>query len=101
MDISYEKGEEKIDVREKLAAGIGEVNKFSSWALRAKAWACRFGAEENGIERIPPEARIKQNPLGMSITFHLLTRPILLFHELRDRAWDRCSGTERLRPRMV
>ena len=83
MDISYGKGEEKVDVHEKLAAevyGVGEVNKFSSWGLRARAWVRRFGAEENGIERIPPEARIKQNPLGLSIVLRLLMRPILLFH---------------------
>lgn len=70
MDISYEKGEEQVDVHEKLAAevyGVGEVDKFSSWGLCARAWVRRLGAEENGIERIPPEARIKQNPLGMAI----------------------------------
>jgi len=66
---SLEKGAEKVDVHEQLAAevyGVGEVDKFSSWALRLRGMVRKLGAEENGIERIPPEARIDQEPIGMS-----------------------------------
>jgi hypothetical protein len=66
-DTSLEKGDNKIDVHEQLAAevyGTGEIDKFSSWGLRLRHWVRKLGAEENGIERIPPEARIEQNPRG-------------------------------------
>ena len=64
-----EKGEEKLDVHEQLAAevyGVGDVDKFSSCGLRLRAFVRRFGAEENGIERIVPSARIEQKPIGTS-----------------------------------
>jgi hypothetical protein len=67
MESTLEKGQVKLDVHEQLAAevyGVGEVDKFASWGLRLRAFVRRFGAEENGIERIPPSARIEQNPIG-------------------------------------
>jgi len=69
MDTTVEKGVDKVDVHEQLAAevyGVGTVTKFDTWGLRLRAWVRRFGAEENGIERIPPEARIDQNPFGIT-----------------------------------
>lgn len=68
MDNRLEKGQEKADVHEQLAAevyGVGDVDKFSSLGLRLRALVRRFGAEENGIERIPPSARIDQIPIGI------------------------------------
>jgi hypothetical protein len=86
MDNGLEKGDIKIDAREQFAAevyGIGEVDKFSTWGLRLRALVCKLGAEENGIERIPPEARIDQNPRGTPIPFKqiLTMRSILFLHE--------------------
>jgi hypothetical protein len=70
--LENEKGVEKIDIHAKLAEEVygtaaltGEVDKFSSWGLRLRAWVARFGAEEGGIERVPPEARTNQHPRGM------------------------------------
>ena len=67
-----EKGE-RIDVQTKLAQEVygtniqtGEIDKFSLWTLKIRSWGARFGAEENGIERIPPEARTNQHPRGTS-----------------------------------
>jgi len=71
IESTAEKGVEKVDVHEQLAAevyGLGEVTKFDTWGLRLRSWVRRFGAEENGIERIPPEARIDQNPFGIIIS---------------------------------
>jgi len=66
---SLEKGG-KIDIHTKLAeevygtASVGEVSKFSSIGLRARAWVGKFGAEEGGIERVPEELRTDQHPRG-------------------------------------
>jgi hypothetical protein len=65
-----EKGQE-VDVKTKLAQEVygsnyatGEVSKFSSITLKIRSWGSKFGAEENGIERIIPEARTNQHPRG-------------------------------------
>jgi hypothetical protein len=70
---NIEKGHEAVDVKTRLAqevygSGIhtGEVSKFSSWTLKIRTLGAKFGAEENGIERIPPEARTNQHPRGTS-----------------------------------
>jgi hypothetical protein len=72
QDMGLEKGVEKIDVHAKLAEEVygagaltGEVDKFSSWGLRMRALVGKFGAEEGGIERVPPELRTDQHPRGM------------------------------------
>jgi hypothetical protein len=66
----------KIDVNVKLAQEVygsgalsGEVDKFSSWGLKVRAFVGRFGAEEGGIERIPPEARTDQHPRDLFCFF--------------------------------
>jgi len=42
------------------------LGTFSRWGFSLRKWIRRFAAvEENGIERIPPEARIDQNPHGI------------------------------------
>ena len=71
-----EKGGEKIDVSAKLAEGLygagvlsGEVDKFSSLGLRSRAFAGKFGTEEGGIERVPPEARTDQHPRDLFCLF--------------------------------
>ena len=73
-----------VDVHETLAAevyGVGEVGTFSSWGLRFRAAVRKFGAEENGIERIPPEARIDQNPIGICfLEEYLMCRSLLFLH---------------------
>jgi hypothetical protein len=99
-DNGLEKGD-KIDVHEQLAAevyGIGEVDKFSTWGLRLRAWVRKLGAEENGIERIPPEARIDQNSRGTRpIQTFLQMRSILFLHKwqlLRDGICAGCFGTK-------
>lgn len=85
-DSRLEKGEEKVDVHEQLAAevyGRGDVDKFSFWGLRLRALVSWLGAEENGIERIPPSARIDQNPIGTSVfEFNAkIVRFVLLLYE--------------------
>jgi hypothetical protein len=67
-----EKGQQ-IDVSTKLAEEVygagaltGEVDKFSSWGLRLRKLVGKIGAEEGGIERVPPEARTNQHPRGMN-----------------------------------
>lgn len=65
---------EKIDVNAKLAEEVygagalsGELDKFSAIGLRLRAFVGKFGAEEGGIERVPPEARTDQHPRGMNL----------------------------------
>jgi len=66
----------KIDVNAKLAEEVygagalsGEVDKFSSWGLKLRAFVGKFGAEEGGIERVPPEARTDQHPRDLFFFF--------------------------------
>jgi hypothetical protein len=70
-----EKGQ-KIDVNATLAEEVygagalsGEVDKFSSWGLRLRAMVGRIGAEEGGIERVPPELRTDQHPRDLFFLF--------------------------------
>ena len=65
-----------IDVNAKLAEEVygagaisGEVSKFSSWGLRLRAMVGKIGAEEGGIERVPPEARTNQHPRDLFFLF--------------------------------
>jgi len=67
---------DKIDVNAKLAEEVygvgalsGDVDKFSSWGLKMRAFVGRFGAEEGGIERVPPEARTDQHPRDLFCFF--------------------------------
>ena len=71
-----EKGDEKIDVSEKLAEDVyasgvlsRENEKFSPVGLRLRALAGKFGTEEGGIERVPPEARTDQHPRDLFFFF--------------------------------
>jgi hypothetical protein len=79
-----EKGSEKIDVSVKLAEEVygasalsGGADKFSSLGLRSRAFAGKLGAEEGGIERVPPEARTDQHPRDL---FCLFSSSIFLSH---------------------
>jgi hypothetical protein len=72
---NLEKGNAKIDIHAKLAEEVygagaitGEVDKFSSWGLKMRAWVAKLGAEEGGIERVPSEARTDQHPRGRQIS---------------------------------
>jgi hypothetical protein len=61
-------GENKVDAHEQLAAevyGVADGGKFSTLGLQVRQWVRQLGAEENGIERIPPESRKNQNPRGI------------------------------------
>jgi len=71
----HEKGG-KVDVNVKLAEEVygvgalsGELDRFSSWGLKLRAFVGRFGAEEGGIERVPPEARTDQHPRDLFCFF--------------------------------
>jgi hypothetical protein len=71
-----EKGQGKIDVNATLAEEVygagalsGEVDKFSSWGLRLRALVGKIGAEEGGIERVPPELRTDQHPRDLFFLF--------------------------------
>ena len=78
----------RIDVNAKLAEEVygagalsGEVDKFSSWGLRMRKLVGKIGAEEGGIERVPPEARTDQHPRGMSSSpLYSDIRFVLSFH---------------------
>ena len=70
--VEIEKRIEKIDIHAKLAEEVygagalsGEVDRFSSWGLKLRTLVGKFGAEEGGIERVPPELRTNQHPRSM------------------------------------
>lgn len=73
-EVGLEREEEKFDPNKKLAEDVygagaisGEIGRFSSWGLKLRNWVGKFGAEEGGIERIPPEIRTNQHPRGMEL----------------------------------
>jgi hypothetical protein len=100
-----------LEPRERLANevyGTGDdLETFSRLGLTLRKWIRRFSVvEENGIERIPPEARIDQNPRGTSCLLNsgLMTRSHVLLLEcelLSCGFWNRYLRNEYLRPWMV
>lgn len=67
-----ERDAEKVDADSKLPEEIHDAGSVleeavgvSSWGARLRALVGKFGAEEGGIERVPPEARTDQHPRGM------------------------------------
>ena len=69
-----EKPGKPIDIHEQFAQevyGDSELSHFSSLGIKLRNGVRRFGAEENGIEWIPPEARVNQNPFGTFVNGYL------------------------------
>ena len=51
------------------AGSIVKPDKLTVWAIKVRTWAKNFGAEENGIERIPTEGRTNHHPFALFSVF--------------------------------